>query len=177
MESGQEKGDRKKRAIVIFQSRYGNTEKIALSIQKGLNDSGIEVLCMNEAEVPIESLKNYDLIVIGGPTEAFSASKETKDFLTKIKVLDLHGQLGFAFDTKFDSPFSGSAAKTIEKQENHIGLHLIFPHASAYILGGHKEEKGGVILKEGEEFRFEEIGRSLGAALSNQKTEYEPIII
>ncbi|MDG6999164.1 MAG: flavodoxin family protein, partial [Nitrososphaerota archaeon] len=69
-----------RRVIVIFDSRYGNTEKIARSFEAGLKQAGVETLCIRESEVKLDSLKQYDLIAVGAPTEKFTASKIIKEF-------------------------------------------------------------------------------------------------
>ena len=62
-------------AIIIYHTRFGNAERIAKSIEIGLREaSGIgDVVCVNAREVvaDIESLKEYDIICIGAPTEGF----------------------------------------------------------------------------------------------------------
>jgi flavorubredoxin len=52
---GPEKGA-SKRAIVVFDSRYGNTEKIAQSLRDGLKEVGIDASCFNENQVQLEAL-------------------------------------------------------------------------------------------------------------------------
>jgi len=153
------------RACVIFDTRYGNTEKIAKSFETGLKEAGIQTVCVNAKDVAVDSLKQYDLICVGAPTEWVTASKPMKKFLGKLKSTDLFGKYGFAFDTKFDAPLSGSAAKFIEKELNNLGLQIIAPRESAIVFGVKKEE-GGARLKEGEEKRFEQIGTQVGTALT-----------
>jgi flavodoxin len=155
------------RAYVIFDTRYGNTEKIARSFESGLKEAGIESVCVNARDVPVEALRQYDLICVGGPTEAFTASKPIREFLGKLKGLELSGKYGFAFDTKLDSRFSGSAAKFIEKELSSLNLRIIAPHESAVVFS--LKERGaitGARLKEGEEKRFQQIGLQVGAALA-----------
>ena len=79
-----------------------------------------------------------------------------------MKGIDLSGKYGFAFDTKFDSRMSGSAAKFIERELNKLCLDIIAPRESAIVFG-QKEKEGGARLKEGEEKRFEQIGFRLGS--------------
>jgi flavodoxin len=148
------------RACVIFDTRYGNTEKIAKSFETGLKQAGVQTVCVNARNVAVDSLKQYDLICVGAPTEAFTASKPMKEFLGKLKSIDLSGKYGFAFDTKLDSRFSGSAAKFIEKDLRNLGFQIIAPRESAIVFGVKKEE-GGAKLKEGEEKRFEQIGNEI----------------
>jgi flavodoxin len=164
------------RAIVIFDSRYGNTEKIARSLTDGLKGAGINAYCVNETEVQVASLKEFDLIAVGGPTEALRVSKSMKDFLQKLRSLDLHGHFGFAFDTRFDAPLSGSAAKGIEKELEHCGLEMIAPRESAFVLGRQKTEKGNVKLGDAEEERFEKMGSSIGWALQDKMVGKQVLI-
>ena len=153
------------RACVIFGTRYGNTEKIARSFETGLKETGIQTVCVNAEDMAVESLKQYDLICVGAPTEAFTAYKPMKEFLGKLKSIDLSGKHGFAFDTRLGAPLSGSATKFIEKELKNLGLQIIAPRESAIVFGVKKEE-GGARLKEGEEKRFEQIGTQVGTALA-----------
>jgi flavodoxin len=151
------------RSCVIYGSRYGNTEKIARSLEAGLRAAGVETICVNQTDVKVDALNQYDLLCVGAPTEMFTAYKPTKEFLAALSV-DLPGKYGFAFDTKIGSHFSGSASKLIEKELTGHGLKIIAPRESAIVF----TEKGvsGAHLKEGEEARFEQIGRELGAKIS-----------
>jgi len=153
------------RACVIFDTRYGNTERIAKSFETGLKEAGVQTVCVNEKDVAIDSLNQYDLICVGAPTEWLTASKPMKEFLRKLKRTDLSGKYGFVFDTRLGAPLSGSAAKFIEKELKNLGLQIIAPRESAIVFGVKKEE-GGARLKEGEEKRFEQIGTQVGTALA-----------
>jgi hypothetical protein len=84
-----------------------------------------------------------------------------KEFLGKLKSIDLSGKYGFALDTKLDSRLSGSAAKFIEKELNNLGLQVIAPRESAIVFGPKPYR-----LKEGEEKRFRQIGLQVGTALA-----------
>jgi len=149
------------KAIIIFDTRYGNTEKIAKSLERGLNQTGIETVCVNTRDVTVDLLKQYDMIGVGAPTQFMTASRPMKKFLGKLKSIDISGKYGFAFDTKFDSRMSGSAAKFIEEKLKNLGLEIIAPRESAIVFGMNEKE-GGAILKEGEETRFEQIGLRIG---------------
>ena len=161
------------KAIVIYHTRFGNTERIAKSLEMGLKEaSGIEdVVCTNVRDIVSaldddDSLKEYDIICIGAPTEGFSAPKPIKEFLAKLKRANLAGKYGFAFDTKVDSKLSGSAAKFIEKELKSQGLQIIAPRESAIVFA--LKEMGeitGARLKEGEDERFKHIGLQLGTEL------------
>jgi flavodoxin len=174
-----------KAAIILYYSRFGNTERIAKSLEAGMKKQA--ALAVEEGGVPdtlatissspmdtfaVESLQEYDLICVGAPTEAFTTARPAKEFLARLKKADLAGKYGFAFDTKLDSRLSGSAAKHIEKELASRGLAILMPRQSAIVLSTKKEEKGvpgGVRLKEEEEERFVKIGEQLARALTDAK--------
>ena len=152
------------KACVIFDTRYGNTEKIAKSFEAGLRQTGIETVCINAKDVIVDdSLAQYDLICVGAPTEWHSASKPMKAFLRNLKGVDLSGRYGFAFDTRFAAPLSGSAAKLIEKELKVRGILMIASRESAIVAGA---KGGAMLLKEGEEERFKEVGARVGTTLA-----------
>src|SRR5215211_9194019 len=151
------------KAIIIYHTRYGNTERIAKSLEVGLKEAaGIQdVVCTNVRDVvSIDSLKKYNIICIGAPTEGFTAPKPIKQFLGKMKGVNIAGKYGFAFDTRLSSRFSGSAAKYIEKELKGQGLQIVSPLESAIVF----TLKDGARLKEGEDKRFEQVGLKLGIA-------------
>ena len=155
------------KTIVIFDTRFGNTEKVANSLGVGLGEAGIQTVCVQAKDVVGDSLDQFYLISVGAPTEAFSASKPMKVFLEKIRGVDLSGKYGFAFDTKLDSRLSGSAAKFIEHALDDLGLRIIVPRESAIVFTLKKKSAIiGARIKEGEEKRFKQIGLKIGTALA-----------
>jgi flavodoxin len=154
------------RACVVFDSRYGNTEKIARSLAAGTAEAGVETECLNSRDVKVESLKEFDLVCVGAPTEAFSASKPIKDFIARLDGAGLAGKWGFAFDTKLDSRVSGSAAKFIEKELKRLGLRILATRESAIVHSPLAKDRASVTrLEEGEEKRFQMVGKAVGTAL------------
>ncbi len=154
------------RGVVIFDSKFGNTEKIAKSLAGGLLRAGVDAVCVNTRDVQVDSLKEFDLIAIGGPTQMFTASKPMKDFLLKLEEAHgLKGKSGFVFDTKFGSPLAGSAGKFIEKNLAHLGMNVIRPRQSAIV------EKTEGPLEEGEMEAFERVGFEIGNTMrKDEKT-------
>lgn len=87
------------KALVIFDSVFGNTEKIARAITQGLN-STCEVQCLNAGEVSIAQLRAADLVVMGSPTRSFNATPATVSLLENIPTGALQGKKVAAFDTR-----------------------------------------------------------------------------
>jgi hypothetical protein len=61
------------RAVVVYESIFGNTERVARAIAEGLRTRGdVEVLGVDQAP---ERLDGVDLLVVGGPTHAWGMSR------------------------------------------------------------------------------------------------------
>jgi flavodoxin len=145
------------KALVVFDSVYGNTEKVARALAKGLEDGGVDVDCVRVDAVKFDELSGYDLLVVGSPVHAWSASKPIKAFLERLKTVEgLSGKKAFAFDTKMSrSMLAGSAGGKIEGKLKSLGLTIVKPHASAVVKG----REGP--LEEGAEGAFNQLGAEL----------------
>ena len=56
-----------KQAAIIYDSKTGNTEKVALAIRDGLQKGGLEVLVEKVENAHHIDFFDYDLICIGSP--------------------------------------------------------------------------------------------------------------
>ena len=62
------------KALVVYESMYGNTHTVAAAIAEGLSGlADVEVVPVEGAST--ERLEAADLIVVGGPTHAHSMSR------------------------------------------------------------------------------------------------------
>lgn len=148
------------KALVVYGSVYGNTEKIAKALAQGVEAVGVDVDLATVSEVDLGKLVEYDFLAIGAPTQAFGIYKPVKEFLERLNSVEgLKGKKAFAFDTKMKSRLAGSAAKGIEKKLASLGLSIVKPHASAIVNG----REGP--LEEGAEETFKRIGAELAKAL------------
>ena len=86
------------KAIVIYDSQFGNTEKIAQAIRDALTDTA-ETRLMRASSVAPRDLMAADLLVVGSPTQRFHATEPVDRFL---KGTSLRGMRAAAFDTRFD---------------------------------------------------------------------------
>src|SRR4051794_29450005 len=62
------------RALVVFESMFGNTEAVALAVADGLARS-MHVDVREVSQAPASLPDDVDLLVAGGPTHAFSMSR------------------------------------------------------------------------------------------------------
>jgi hypothetical protein len=66
------------KAVVVYESMYGNTHLIADAIATGLRtDAGADVVVVPVDEAHADVLAGADLVVVGGPTHAHGLSRES----------------------------------------------------------------------------------------------------
>jgi len=156
-----------RKGIVVYDSNFGNTEKIARALALGLGEKGAEIDCLKVDQVDVERLAEYDFIAVGGPTHVISASKPMKEFLERLKTVDLRGLKGFSFDTRNESRmnsrmwlmFENSAARVIEGALRKMKVDIVRPRRSAIVEG----REGP--LHEGMEETFRQIGVEIAESL------------
>jgi len=143
------------KAIVVYDTKFGNTERIAKVLADGMKERGVKVDCVQVEKVEIDRLTEYDLLAIGGPTHTRNISKPIKGFLEKLESVDVRGMKAFAFDIRVKRLFAGSAGKRIEKALKRLGMSIIRPYSSALV----KEREGP--LEEEMEKMFKHISAEL----------------
>ena len=178
------------RAVIIYESMFGNTHAIADAIAKGLEPLDTVVM-VPVGDAGRERLDYADLLVVGGPTHfhgmsrprtrkwaAATAQKPKKDLVLDRDaqgpgVRDWLRSLGHghtmcaAFDTRFKGPalLRGRASKPISRKLRRDGFEMVAKPESFFVtLENH--------LEPGEEARAQEWGKRLAArVLSNDVTD------
>ena len=172
------------RAVIIYESMFGNTHLIADAIARGLAP-GNEVTVVPVARARRELLDRVDLMVVGGPTHVHGMShantrKSAAEQANKPGsaltldanadgpgLRDWFGSLGrmstraAAFDTRLGAPamFTGQASKSIARLLKRHGLSVI-SEAESFLVTKDNQ------LQPGEEDRAQEWGRELAAKLA-----------
>jgi flavodoxin len=122
--------------LVVYDSKFGNTEKIARRIAATLSEFG-EAKALRATEVPPGALAKIDLLIVGCPTQGWTSTPAVKTFLAGLDRPSLT-QLRFAeFDTRFDKPqiITGSGARSLEKQLQRLGATMIVDPESFLVRG------------------------------------------
>jgi hypothetical protein len=141
------------RAVVVFESAFGNTERIARAIADGLT-SIVPARAVEVGGAPLEFEDDVDLIVVGGPTHALGMSRPgtrqqaakqaehgvvsngigIREWLSRVHAAP---RLAAAFDTRFKKPrlITGSAARGAEKGLRRIGCRIAAPAESFFVSG------------------------------------------
>lgn len=87
------------KALVVYDSVFGNTEKVAQAIGAALGPpEEVEVLGVTDANP--EQVRGLDLLVVGSPTRAFKATGATNKLLKSLPKGSLRGVKVAAFDTR-----------------------------------------------------------------------------
>ena len=147
------------KVIIVYDSQFGNTEKVAQSLAKGLETGGITPNLVRASDNVVHQLQEYDALFVGCPTHAWRPSKLVKEFLEALDDSSVKGKKAFAFDTKYSSRFAGSAAKHIEKALSKQGAEIIRERASAIVEGNEGP------LAAGTEDQFMRIGSEIATLL------------
>ncbi len=63
------------RAQVVFESMFGNTERVARAVARGLLAGNVPTLVTEVSQTPAEVPSSVELLVVGAPTHAFSLSR------------------------------------------------------------------------------------------------------
>ncbi len=102
------------KALIIYDSQYGNTEQIAQAIGKGFTG---DVKVVKVGDVKPEDIAHYYQIIIGSPTQGGRTTVAIKTFMDNLTAEDLKGKRLAAFDTRLKSLWVkvfGWAANKIE---------------------------------------------------------------
>jgi menaquinone-dependent protoporphyrinogen IX oxidase len=144
------------RALVVYDSKFGNTREIALRIADAMKTGDVDVDVLSTVDV-LELPEKLDLLVIGAPTQAHGVEATMREFLERLPSDGLDHLRVAVFDTRMRWPklLSGSAAEGIAKRMTRLGAELVDEPESFFVA-----DKEGP-LREGETDRAADWGRFL----------------
>ena len=123
--------------LVIYDSKFGNTEKVAEAIARGVGPvSEVRVTSTAEATSVLETLSSRpDLVLIGGPTQNHGPSAGLRAFVDALPA-PLQEIPAACFDTRYRGPvlLMGSAAAAAAKYLAKTGTEIIAPPESFFIV-------------------------------------------
>jgi hypothetical protein len=158
------------RALVVFESLFGNTATIGESVAASLRALGLESEARPVTGVDPASTAEVDLLIVGGPTHAHGMSREATrkagatDKKNEYREPTIEpglrgwfdeipaggGRAAAAFDTRFDKPMwiTGSAAKGIAKRLLARGFRLATDPESFFVTSENQLEAGQTVRAE-----------------------------
>jgi len=173
------------KSLIVYESMFGDTQLVAKAIAAGLTANGaIDADVVEVGAAPTSIGTDVDLLIVGGPTHAFSMSRPSsrqdagrqageqaiisqgrgiREWLETVTVPN--GLAVASFDTKVSKPhLPGSAGRAAEKRLRRKGCRIIAPAEDFYVTG----TRGP--LDNGEQER----ARSWGADLASDATRRHP---
>jgi len=135
------------KALVVYESLFGNTEKIARAIVDRLAATAEVTLAEVGTAPPVTG---YDLLIVGAPTHAFSLSRPAtrqdaqrqgahagriglREYLDGLPPLP--GLAAAAFCSRMDKPLTGSAARKADKRLRRLGCRVVSSPADFKVSG------------------------------------------
>jgi len=154
------------KGMVVYDTSYGNTKKIAETITETLKESGIEVDLFDVKDVKKLSAKDYHFLVLGSPTKFGTMSFAIRFFLGRVKSEEWMNKFFAAFDTENPENMEKkeySAAEKIAEKLRDKKMNQLLPVLKAAVLG----QKGP--LREGEIERTKDYARKLATKLKEAR--------
>jgi len=115
------------KALVVYDSVYGNTEKIARAIGEAIAPSA-EVKVVRAGEANLSELMPVDLLIAGSPTHGGRPVPAVQDFLKKVPELSSKSISVAAFDTRISKRIVGvfgyAAGRIAERRRTGAGRSL-----------------------------------------------------
>jgi flavodoxin len=116
-------------ALVVYFSKFGNTQKLAEVIAEGLTGIG-DVRTVSSDELSANDMKDVNLVVMGSPTHNMNLPKSVKPVFEKLPKRILPGTPVAAFDTSYKMSWllnQFTASKRLVKKLRKLGGRPILP--------------------------------------------------
>jgi hypothetical protein len=153
------------RAVVVYESMYGNTHEVAEQVCEGLRSLGFEADVRPVGEAAVGTFEPADLVVVGGPTHAHSMSRTAtrksaavqgpqhglsvepdaegpglREWFAGLPKERGQHRMAAAFDTRVEGPVlvTGHASKSISAKLRQHGFELVADPESFLVDKGTK---------------------------------------
>ncbi len=136
------------KVLVAYDTKYGNTQRVAELIADGLKVAGAEAVVENMKKVNIDEAAGFDAILIGSPNHMGRPTRTFKKFVGNLQKANLEDMTLAAFDTYIGQkdeqeiihPGGGEFQKALRKMEEQLkaklpNLKLISPGLSIAVGG------------------------------------------
>ena len=118
--------------LVLFDSNFGNTQKVAEAIAAELGNGATATPLAGLAKGALEGV---DLLVVGSPINAWKPTPRTQEFLDGLGADTLRGVHAAAFDTRVRLFIHGDAAGKISHALGKAGARIVARPRSAASYG------------------------------------------
>ena len=147
--------------LIVYDSMWGSTEKIAHALGEGIEETGIPVIIRNLKNIHISDIItdviSTRMILLGSPTLNNTMLPTMGGFLTYLKGLKPKNRIGFVFGSY---GWGGQAAGEIEKIIKDLGWDIPFEGININYVPDKKEL-----------FEVKKTGNELGKYVKKKKKE------
>jgi len=134
------KNETKKKVVICYETMWGATEKMALNMEKGLADSGVEVFLFDVSKTDhtqiIGQMIDAKGFLFGSSTHDNNMLPNMGSFLEFFKGLKPKGRMAAAFGSY---GWAGGAVKELEAVIKDSGIELSMPSISARFMPDESE--------------------------------------
>jgi flavodoxin len=123
--------------LVVYFSKFGNTQKLAEAITERLTSNG-NVRTISSDDLTVNDMKDIDLVVMGSPTHNMNLPKSVKPVFENLPKRTLPGTPVAAFDTSYKMSAilaHFTAAKKLSRKLRKLGGKQIVPPATFHVVG------------------------------------------
>jgi flavodoxin len=123
--------------LVVYESEFGNTEKIARAVSEALGKHGEARVTPVSAIVALSAEEWLDVLAVGAPTQRHGLPATSRELLDRTLKGMLAGVRALAFDTRYERArwITGSAAKEIHKVLRRLGCKMLAEPESFFVEG------------------------------------------
>jgi flavodoxin len=131
-------------ALVLYDSQYGDTQRIAQAIADKLAEFGEARAVRLDPSQPVE-LQGVDVFIVGCPTQGWRPTPATQSFLEEVSFEELRSLAVACFDTRFRLPrfMTGSAANVNARKLREKGISLLVAPESFFVKGTEEPLRNG----------------------------------
>ena len=79
------------KVLIVYDSRTGNTQKMAVKISEAIKNNGLEVILKKVEEASVDELPNVDALILGSPVYYGLPTGKIKQFIDE--SVKYHGKL------------------------------------------------------------------------------------
>ncbi len=142
------------KALVVYDSKTGNTEKMARAISEGIKEAGLDVEVKKVDDASLDDLIAADAIVLGSPTYFGTMSGKMKVFIDKSDDIigKLQDKIGAAFTSS--AGIAGGNETTLVSLIQAMLMHrmvIIGHQRGSYVIGYSSGSYGAVSIKAPDE--------------------------
>jgi flavorubredoxin len=101
-----------KKAIIVFDTKYGNTKIVGEKIVEGMTEVGeFDATLSKASEVDIKTIPDYDIILVGSPNHMGGPVGSITKFINGLKKLEINEKYLAVFDTYMGKDFEKAVNK------------------------------------------------------------------